>query len=87
MVQAVSHRPVLTENWFQYRAGPCGVYGGHSDMGQVYGWHSDMGQVYLQMIRFSFVKIIELLLHTLFNLHTVGRNLCSCKQSHAKHWK
>jgi hypothetical protein len=40
-------------------------------MEHVYNWHSEMGQVYLQMIRFSFVTIIELLLYTLFNLHTL----------------
>jgi hypothetical protein len=40
-------------------------------VGQVYSWHIDMGQVYLQMVQFSFVTIIELLLYTLFSLHTL----------------
>ena len=36
LVHAISYRPFLLENRFQHRAGPCVVYGGHSDMGQVY---------------------------------------------------
>ena len=69
MVHAINHQPLLAENRFQHRADPCGVYGGHSDM----------GQVYLRMIGFSFWQNNYTLLHIFILLLSEGQSGATCE--------